>query len=71
MNATRPLLLLGLLSAGGLLAGCQGSGAPPPQPAATQSSDLITPDGDRLDGPIPYPHWPYDINQGGGGGHTH
>jgi hypothetical protein len=71
MNTMRPLLLFGLLSAGAMVVGCQNAAPPATGPAATQSSDMITPDGDRLDGPIPYPHWPYDIDQGGGGGHSH
>jgi hypothetical protein len=62
--------MVGALLVGGILAGCQNSGATAPQPSATQASDNITPDGDSLNGPIPYPHWPFNIARGGGGGAT-
>jgi hypothetical protein len=70
MNWIRACTLLGALSAAAILAGCQSAAAPATEPAATQASGMITPDGDRLDGPIPYPHWPFDIATGGGGGAT-
>ena len=70
MNVIRVAMFVGVISAAAIVAGCQNSAAPTDQPAATQASENITPDGDSLNGPIPYPHWPFDIARGGGGGST-
>ncbi len=58
---------------GGILfvSGCQSSEpksqGTDPNHGAVPASER-TPDGDRLDGPIPSSHWPYTLNRGGGGG---
>jgi uncharacterized lipoprotein len=66
--------LIGLIASLSMLimvAGCQSNSST----ARTNSDDarsasMRTPEGDRLDQPIPYPHYPYDIARGGGGGST-
>ena len=66
MNRT---LLPALFGAALFLTGCQSS-SPSTQPAEGDSSKTAayrTPDGDQVNGPIPYPHWPYDLARGGGG----
>ena len=66
----RTFFYLGLLGVAGLTVGCQDNRVANTDPPATQTGGQLTPDGDRLNGPIPYPNWPYNIDRGGGGGST-
>ena len=55
-----------------LVLGCQSdqqrADASRDRDATPASASTRTPDGDNLNGPIPYGHWPYNIDHGGGGG---
>ena len=60
-------LLLTIALASLPLGGCQsGPSAPTPATQPTAKQAFYTPDGDRLDGPIPGNHWPVTLARGGG-----